>query len=159
MIPSASFIFWAKKTEKNLKFHSVFTWNCVTIKNKISEVYSWNLIFYIKQAIKTRVTVSHQKVKILLSFIDEIWNFQKKWKSYWVSLIKYKSFKKKWKCSLVLWFQNDAWIFMKNLIYGNFETCRKVTLICHSFTETVKLVSEIWSWIANFVTYMNIPEK
>ena len=82
---TACFIFWAKKIDKNLKFHSVFTWNCATIKNKISEVYSWNLIFYIKQAIKSRA----------FTLISIIYHWPKKYIYFLMKLIIIFT-KKKW---------------------------------------------------------------
>ena len=55
MKPSASFIFDAKIIRKEYRqFHKVFTWNCGTIKNKNKDGFCWNLIFYIKQANKSR---------------------------------------------------------------------------------------------------------
>ena len=89
-------------------------------------------------------TVSHKKVKMLVSFIEPKCQFHKK----------------KWKCSYLGWFQNDKWFFMKNLSsMVILKLVEKSLLICHSFTETVKLVTENWSWIVHFFQFLIIPEK
>ena len=55
MKPSTSFIFWRQKNQKIIQTVSCsFTWNCATIKIKNKWGFVWNLIFYIKQAIKSR---------------------------------------------------------------------------------------------------------
>ena len=63
-------------------------------------------------------TLSHKDVKMLVRKSENVNLFSqfhtKKWKCGWVSSMKFESFKEKWKCSLLLWFQNDAWICMKN---------------------------------------------
>ena len=89
-------------------------------------------------------TVSHKKVKMLVSFIEPKCQFHEK----------------KWKCSYLEWFQNDKWFFMKNLSsMVILKLVEKSLLICHSFTETVKLVTENWSWIVHFFQFFIIPEK
>ena len=76
-----------------------------------------------------------QKSENVESFIEPKWQFRKK----------------KWKCSHLWWFQNDAWFFMKNISsMVILKTVEKSLFLCHSFTETVKLVTENWSWIVYF---------
>ena len=55
MKPSASFIFWCQKIRKIPTFFRQFHVKLCHNKKKISEVFFWNLIFYIKQTIKLRV--------------------------------------------------------------------------------------------------------
>ena len=43
-----------KTVKQNGQFHPVFTWNCATSQNKNKCGFYWNLIFSIKQFIKSR---------------------------------------------------------------------------------------------------------
>ena len=43
-----------KTVKQNSQFHPVFTWNCATSQNKNKCGLYWNLIFSIKQPIKSR---------------------------------------------------------------------------------------------------------
>ena len=43
-----------KTVKQNSQFHPVFTWNCATSQNKNKCGFYWNLIFSIKQSIKSR---------------------------------------------------------------------------------------------------------
>ena len=81
MKPSASFIFDAKIIWKQYRqFHSVFTWNCGTIKNKNKDGFCWNLIFYIKQGNKSRVVNYLSKnYRVLIPFLKKS---NTNWKSF-----------------------------------------------------------------------------
>ena len=56
--------FDAKKSEKIKPFLASFTWNCATIKNKNKGGFCWNLLFYIKQAIKSRAFMANTAYRV-----------------------------------------------------------------------------------------------
>ena len=111
---------------------------------------------------------SHHKMKSN-NFTKKINHLSQYQSKKWIKLMSFiepkcQLHKKKWKCSHILWFQNDAWFFMKNLSYTVILKFVEISLlVCHSFTETVKLVSENWSWFVGpfpiFWTYRKIMTK
>ena len=89
-----------KAVKQNSQFHPVFTWNCATIKIKNKWGFVWNLIFYIKQAIKSRaftkiLIIKHAETSTHMTIEENLYNF--------CSLFNFNY--DGWLLILVFWFQ------------------------------------------------------